>query len=216
MAKGNTAKLLKKFIEGMEEAGASVELFYSRQLNVKPCSGEMLCWTTRLGQCHLDDKMQLLYPKLRDADVLVLATPVYIPLPGEMQNVINRLMPLLDPRRQWVNGRTRLVGFHADVKIKKVVLVATSGWWEKGNFGTVLRIAKEIAKDANVEFAGALLRPHFDYMTEEKAIEIYGAAKKAGHQLASRGRISRSVLETISQPLISKKEWLAKFAYDNQ
>lgn len=56
---------------------------------------------------------------------------------------------------------------------------------ERGNFGTVLRIVKELAKDVNVEFAGALLRPHVGFLAEnkEKADEIFAAARQAGSQL---------------------------------
>lgn len=210
MEKSNTVKILKPFLEGMEEAEASVELFYTKRLDVKPCEAELSCWTKPRGPCYIDDSMQSLYPKLRDADVLVLATPVYIPLPGEMQNLLNRMIPLMGPGLKWQNGRTRFKnGFAADVKISKFVLVSTSGWWEIGNFGTVLRIVKELAKTLNVEFAGALLRPHFWAMAEnkEKAEKIFEAAKQAGNQLVKKGRMSKDLLEAICQPLVSQEEW---------
>jgi len=157
--KGNTAMILDPFIHGMTEAGADVEVFYTKNLKVKPCTGQLQCWGKTPGECYIKDDMQKLYPKLREADILVLATPVYIPLPGEMQNVINRLCPLLDPFLEFREGRTRAM-FRKDVGIRKIVLVSTGGWWEKANFGTVVRITEELAKDASVEFAGAVLRPH--------------------------------------------------------
>lgn len=209
MEKGNTMKILKPFLEGMQEAGASVQLFYTKHLDIKPCEADMSCWTKKPGQCYIDDSMQLLYPKLRDADILLFATPVFIPLPGEMQNLLNRMLPLLEPTLKWRNGRTRLKGFRTDVKIKKAVLVSTSGWWETGNFGTVLRIFKEWAKDANVEFAGALLRPNFRYMAEnkEKAEKIFEAAKQAGYELVKEGKMSKDLLKVISQPIIAQEKW---------
>jgi multimeric flavodoxin WrbA len=127
MEKGATAKLLIHFIGGMKEAGASVGLLYASRLNVKPCTGEFHCWNKEPGQCYLEDDMQMLYPKLRAAQILVLATPVYVPLPGEMQNLINRLVPLMNPVLRTQNGRTR-AKFHADVNIKNIVLVSSSGW----------------------------------------------------------------------------------------
>ena len=207
--KGNTARILTPFLEGMEEAGASVELFYAKRLNVKPCTGEFYCWNKKPGQCYIDDSMQLLYPKLREADILVLATPVYIPLPGEIQNLINRMVPLVEEALKKRNGRTR-ARFRADVKIKKFVLVSSSGWWEMGNFGTVLRIVKELAKDVNVEFAGALLRPHVGFLAEnkEKADKIFAAARQAGSQLIKEGRIAKDLLRIIGQPLVSQEKCL--------
>jgi len=208
MEKSATAKILTPFLEGMKEAGASLELFYAKRLNVKPCTGEFYCWNKKPGQCYINDSMQSLYPKLRDADILVFATPVYIPLPGEMQNIINRLAALIDPALQRKNGRTR-ARLRADVKISKIVLVSTSGWWETGNFGTVLRIVKEFTEDANVEFAGAVLRPHASFIAKnkEKAETIFEAARQAGYQLVKEGRMSKGILKTISQPLVSEKKW---------
>ncbi len=208
MERGNTAHVLKPFLEGMAEAGASVELFYAKRLNVKPCLGEFHCWNEEPGVCVQKDSMEMLYPKLRSADILVLATPVYIPLPGEMQNLVNRLCPLLEPILVWRDGRTR-AKFFDDVKIRKIVLVSTSGWWEMGNFGTVLRIAQEIAEDASVEFAGAILRPHAHLMAEDtaKAKRVREALKKAGYQLAEKGRISTELLDVISQPLVSEEDY---------
>lgn len=211
MEKGFTAMLVAPFLEGMKEAGAQVELFYAKQLNVSPCTGEFHCWYEKPGECCLRDSMQRVYPKLREADILVLATPVYIPLPGEMQNFINRLCPLIEPILSKGNRRTR-ARFHKNVKIKKIALVSACGWWEKGNFSTVLRIVKEIARDANVKFAGAVLRPHAYFLAKnkEKAKEILEAVRQAGFQLAKEGAISKDLLETVAQSLIPEEEFRQK------
>jgi multimeric flavodoxin WrbA len=152
--------------------------------------------------------MRSIYPKLASADILVLATPVYIPLPCEMQNFMNRLVSLLDPVLKKQNGRTR-ARFRTDIKISKIALVSSSGWWEMGNFGTVLRIVKEFAEDVGVEFAGALLRPHAGSLAEnkEKADKVFEAAQMAGCQLVKEGKISKNILKIISQPLVSEKKW---------
>jgi multimeric flavodoxin WrbA len=210
MEKSNTSKILTPFLEGMKQAGADVEEFYVKRLDIKPCRGEFYCWNKKPGKCHIPDDMQLLYPKLREADVLVFATPVYVPLPGEMQNMFNRLIPLINPVITTRNGRTR-ARFHTDVKIKKMVLVSSSAWWEKENFETVLRIVKELAENVSVEFAGALLRPHVDWLVknDEKAKEIYNAARQVGFQLVREGKISKNRLNIICQPLISNKRFLS-------
>ncbi len=206
MEKGYTALILNPFLEGIREAGAEVELFYTRRLNVSPCNGEFHCWYDKPGECYIDDSMQLIYPKLRDAEMLVLAIPVYIPMPGEMQNFVNRLCPLIEPILTKRGNRMR-AGFHNNVRIKSIVLVSACGWWEKGNFATVLRIVKELARDANVKFAGALLRPHADLLgkNDEKATEIFAAARQTGCQLVRNGAMSKSLLGMVAQPLISEE-----------
>ncbi len=209
--KGNTARLLAPFIQGLEDGGCDVDLFYASRLKVKPCScGVLYCWNDEPGQCCIKDDMELLYPKLKGADILVLATPVYIPLPGDMQNIINRLCPLLDPILEFREGRTR-ARFREDIKIGKIALVSTSGWWELGNFGTVLRVVKELAEDASVEFAGGMLRPHAHLMLENGKLtqdgkNVLEAAHKAGNELIAEGEISQETINQISRPLISQEE----------
>ncbi len=216
MEKGNTAMILTPFIQGLMDAGSEVELFYVKRLKVKPCTcGEMYCWYKKAGECYIKDDMQLLYPQLREADILILATPVYIPLPGEMQNFINRLCPLIEPFLETREGRTR-ARFRKHVKIRKIVLVSTGGWWEKANFETVVRIAEELAKDASVEFAGAVLRPHAFLMKEKGRLTKDGEAvlntvKLAGYELIKKGRMNKETLEAISRPLISEEELRCRY-----
>jgi len=211
MEKGNTHMILTPFLQGMKDAEADVELFYASRLAVQACTGEFHCWYEKPGECYIKDDMELLYPKLREAETLVLATPVYIPLPGEMQNVINRLCPLIEPVLDTREGRTR-ARFHKDVKINKIVLVSTSGWWEMGNFDTVVCIARELAEDASVEFAGAVLRPHAYLMREdgeltEKGKAVQEAARTAGYELAQEGRMKQETLDKVSRPLISQEDF---------
>jgi multimeric flavodoxin WrbA len=211
MEKGYTALILTPFIQGMMDAGSEVELFYVRRLKVKPCTcGEMYCWYKKAGECCIKDDMQLLYPQLREADILILATPVYIPLPGEMQNFINRLCPLIEPFLETHQGRTR-ARFHKQVKIQKIVLVSTGGWWEKENFETVVRITEELAKVASVEFTGAVLRPHAFLMKEKGKLTkdgetVLNTAKRTGYELIKEGRMNKETLEAISRPLVSEEE----------
>ena len=211
MEKGYTALILTSFIQGMMDAGSEVELFYARRLKVKPCTcGEMYCWYEKAGECCIKDDMQPLYPQLREADILVLATPVYIPLPGEMQNFINRLCPLINPILENREGRTR-ARFHKQVKIRKIVLVSTGGLWEKANFEAVVHITEELAKIASVEFSGAVLRPHAFLMKEKGKLtkdgeDVLNTVKRAGSELIKEGVMNKETLDAISRPLISEEE----------
>jgi len=209
--KGNTATVLTSFTEGLTENGADVELFYASKLKIKPCAcGEMQCWYESPGNCCINDDMQILYPKLKAAEILILATPVYIPLPGDMQNFINRLCPLVEPYLEYRQGRTR-ARFHKDVSIQRIVLVSTGGWWEKENMNTVVRIVEELAEDASVEFGGAILRPHAFLMKKdgkvtEEGEQILSAVRKVGSELIKDGKMSQETLEFISRPLITEEE----------
>jgi len=212
MGKGNTAMILAPFIQGMIDAGCEVELLYASQLEVKPCScGRLYCWNEKPGECCINDDMQQVYPRLREADTLVLATPVYIPLPGDLQNFINRLVCLLDPVLAFHEGRTR-AKLRNGVGIRRFVLVSSGGWWEIENFDTVVRIVAELARDASVEFAGAVLRPHVGLMKEQGELTTEGhavlqAAQRAGFELVTEGAMSKETLASISRPLISQEAY---------
>jgi multimeric flavodoxin WrbA len=207
MEKGYTKKLLNAFLEGMKEADATIDLVYAKRLKIRPCLGDFQCWYEKVGECIQSDDMQDLLVKLRGTDILVLAIPVYLPLPGEMQNLLNRLMPIVEPILEFRDGRTR-ARFHDNVRISKIVAVTVGGWWEKANSDTVVRIVEELAKDVGVEYLGALCRPHASLLdeNEEQAKDVMDAAKNAGTQLVREGRISAETLERVSQPLISEED----------
>jgi multimeric flavodoxin WrbA len=200
----------------MADAGCAVDLIYASRLKIKPCScGQMICWYKTPGECCFRDDMQDLYARLRQADILVLATPVYIPLPGRMQDVLNRLCPLVVPRLETRDGRTR-ARFRDDVRIRTIALVATGGWWERENMGTVVRIAEELAADASVAFAGAVLRPHAFAMRRQGELTAEGravleAARKAGVELVRDGRMRENTLVSVSRPLMGEDELRAAY-----
>lgn len=160
----------------------------------------------------LPDAMQAFYPRLAAADILDLATPVCVPLPGEMQNLVNRLVPLIDPKLSFRDGRIRAIR-RANVAIRKLALVATGDWWEKENLDTLVRIASELAADMDIEFAGSLLRPHASYMTRKGVVTLEGqavldAAKLAGRALIEQGRIPDALGDAVCRPLVPIGQWL--------
>jgi len=143
------------------------------------------------------------------AEILILATPVYVPLPGDMQNVVNRLMPLVDPKLERRQGRTRAL-LHEDVNVRRIALVATSGWWEIENCDTVVRIVRELAEDMGTEFAGAVLRPHADAMKADGSVSrdgqaVLDAARRAGREVVEWGSMSQQTLAAVSRPLVPQE-----------
>ncbi len=201
--------LLDAFIEGMKEGGADVDLLYASHLDVRDCTGEFHCWYERPGECYIADEMQAVYPKLKEADILVLGIPMYVPVPAAMQAILNRFCPLLEPVLETREGRTR-TRFFPDVNIRSMVLVATSGWWEVENMDTLVRIVRELAEDASVRFAGAVLRPHAYAMGEpgepnEKGRAVLVAAKRVGRMLVKEGSMHFRMLEEVSRPLVDRE-----------
>jgi multimeric flavodoxin WrbA len=210
MDKGNTALILTPFLEGMEEAGAKVELFYTQKLQINPCQGDFHCWTKEPGVCFQQDDMQSLYPKLRESEAWVLATPVYVDgISGPLKNLMDRLIPLAQPFFELRDGHCRHPG-RAGNRGRQLVLVSNSGFWERDNFDPLIMHMEAFCRNAAVEFAGALLRPHGPALRRMIARgspvdDVLEAAREAGRQLVAEGQISPDPLETVSRELLPLK-----------
>ena len=73
--KGNSSILAEKAAEGAKTAGAEVESFSLHNMNIRACDACDTCQET--GVCVLMDDMQTLYPKLREAEAILIASPIY-------------------------------------------------------------------------------------------------------------------------------------------
>ncbi|MBQ5443034.1 MAG: flavodoxin family protein, partial [Oscillospiraceae bacterium] len=75
--KGNTAQMAEAFRSGAESAGHEVTLLNVAHMNIKGCLACEYCHTRGNGACIQKDDMQQVYDALRDAEMLVLAAPIY-------------------------------------------------------------------------------------------------------------------------------------------
>lgn len=89
---GNSDTLCDAFIQGAVDAGHETEKIYVQDLNLAPCRACYACRGT--GTCIYKDGMAEIMQKMVDADVLVLATPVYFySMSGQMKVFIDRTLP---------------------------------------------------------------------------------------------------------------------------
>lgn len=219
MDKGNTALILDPFIKGMKEEGAQVELIYLRKLRINPCQGDVGCWINAPGECHEKDDMDMIYPKMRQADIIVFATPVYFDgMPGPMKNLIDRLIPLLEPYYEIREGHCRH-SLPQDHEHSKIVLVSTCAFWEMDNFNPLVKHMQAICKNACWDYVGALLRPHGNalwYMLKHDmpVQDIIEAANDAGKQIIRDGKMKQETLKTVSRELCPIDVYLEKMNTD--
>lgn len=88
---GNSDMLADAFIEGAEAAGNCVTKLNVSDLNIGGCRACNGCWNTG-GNCVFKDDMKTVEPLLEDADVLVLASPLYWSVvPAQLKAVIDRI-----------------------------------------------------------------------------------------------------------------------------
>lgn len=74
---GNTELLIDSFIKGANECGHITEKINLRELEIKHCSGCMLCQEKKGDPCVKKDDMKKIYEAYYKADVVVFASPLY-------------------------------------------------------------------------------------------------------------------------------------------
>ena len=72
---GNTELLLEEALKGAEKEGAEVARIYLSDFTITPCKECHGCDNT--GNCVILDDMEKIYPKLLEADVVILASPIF-------------------------------------------------------------------------------------------------------------------------------------------
>ena len=87
--KGNTNFLLSTFLNEASNLGARTRIIEAAHKNILPCKEYIVC--EKKGFCPIDDDMKHeIYPLLRQADVIVAASPVFF------YNVTAQLKALID------------------------------------------------------------------------------------------------------------------------
>ena len=89
---GNSDLLCDEFIKGAKEAGNEVEKIYLNDKHINFCKGCGVCNSTH--KCIQQDDMAEILDKMVNADVIVMATPVYFyAMNGQMKTLIDRTVP---------------------------------------------------------------------------------------------------------------------------
>jgi multimeric flavodoxin WrbA len=86
---GNSDLLMDEALKGASSAGAEITSIRCCDLQISGCIECAGCDDT--GECVIDDDMQSVYPKLTEADVIILASPIFFySLPAQAKALIDR------------------------------------------------------------------------------------------------------------------------------
>ena len=117
---GNTSALVKEALKPFEENGIDTELLFLGDYNINDCNGCDGCQDT--FRCIVDDDMQDIYPKILEADAIVLGSPTYFyNISGDMKTFIDRCYCFeafdKDDRSVWM-------GINETLGIKYAIVIA--------------------------------------------------------------------------------------------
>lgn len=107
-AQGNSSQLLNALLQEAATLGATTSSYQLNSLQVKGCQA---CYSCRQPgkekQCAVKDDMQPILAEVFAADVVILASPVYMwQMTAQAKLFTDRLMPVLKPDySSWLSGQ---------------------------------------------------------------------------------------------------------------
>ena len=171
---GNTAWTVNQILEGAREAGHDVQVWYSGELDIKPCKGCLCC--VQGGKCAINDDMQKLYAALEQAGALVLGSPIYM---GQMSaqakiftdRLFAQITPRFSPRYKEENAG------------KKLILAFTQGNPNPGMFQAYYDYTKSMFQLLEFDVRDTVIVPGTRSQSASDMTELHAAVKSAGAAL---------------------------------
>ena len=179
-ARGNSASLAEQVAAGARDAGAQVEEVYLHGLDIRPCDGCDFCQGAADMGCAIEDDMQMLYPKIRGADAIVYASPVY-------WFTVSAQLKLFMDRCYALGGGSDYVASHA-LAGKRIGIVLTYGGDDPFDSGAVnaIRTFQDVFNYIRAEIVGMV----YGYASEAGEVrhneELMGRAFRLGQKLGSK------------------------------
>ncbi len=150
---GNTDILLDKVLEGAKSKGSEVEKISLNKLKFSPCQE---CENAKDdGSCIVEDDMQDVYEKIKDADAIILASPVFFgSLSAQAKMMIDRFQCV------W-RAKYRLKKAAGYKKIKGV-FISVEGSDRKDFFENARSIVRNLFATINADYKEELFCPGVD------------------------------------------------------
>jgi hypothetical protein len=213
MEAGNTQMILNPFLVGVRHAGAKVGVALLARKKIKRCSGCFSCYAQMPGVCIHDDDMPGLIERIRTADIMVLATPVYLDgMTSLAKAFIDRLVVFLDPH--FIMDEKGLLHPLRWPFPRKIFLVSVCGYSGLHNFDPLLLHMERLARNFHSEFCGALLRPAvFSVSLTRKypgrVRKVLDSVRMAGEELVRLGSVSAPTLRAVAEDVCTPEELMA-------
>ena len=112
--KGNTKQMVEAFRDGAVSSGHQVDVVDVCRKKIGGCIACEYCHTKGKGACIQKDDMQEVYALLKDAEMLVIASPIYYHgISGQLKCVIDRFYSAAYPAKP--------------PRLKKAAMILSSG-----------------------------------------------------------------------------------------
>lgn len=188
---GNTASLVRPFTERLMQLHAEVEYVALADLRILPCKGCGHCQDVQDAYgCLIDDDMQTLVGKIRRADCLVLATPIYSwYCTSEMKALLDRHYGL----NKYYGRATGSLWAG-----KSVALITTHGYRADYANGPLEDGIRRLCRHSKLNYLGLCsardLGKKETFLTREIEAEARSFAEELLRRMTERPRIEQEIL----------------------
>ena len=105
-ARGNSATLGERVAAGVRAAGGAAESIRLHGMDLRPCRACDACQRNKDYRCVQRDGMKDIYPRLQEADALVIASPVYwFTMSAQTKLFMDRLYAFIGPEGHGMAGK---------------------------------------------------------------------------------------------------------------
>ncbi len=212
--KGNTSVMVEAFLQGARDAGAETEHIFLTHKKIHHCVGCFACWEKTPGVCAIKDDMADLLRLMRESDILVYASPVYVGgVTGIMKDFIDRVIPLADPHVVPGPNDTYRHPERYPFGVK-TVLISNCGFPGQYHFKYFRSTFQYLVDHSSMTImaeiyrgGGAILNNTSVFLAP--TLNKYKALlRAAGKEVVTDGKLSDSTKEALEQPLIPPEIYL--------
>jgi putative NADPH-quinone reductase len=228
---GYTQFLINKLFEGAKKAGAQCDTIVLADHKINECRGCRACHTEKYYlKCIYNEKddVKEIFDRMRNADILIYATPIYIfHMSGKMKVFLDRITSTGDSSIPFLSD-SGLFFHDFDPKLlsKPSVLLTCQDNIENETSINVELYFKTFSRFLNIPIAGILRRKSGALAGHGKDPEkeskypgikdVYNAYIKAGEELVKYRKLSKSTQKTANQNIITMPalvEFMLKFGF---
>lgn len=220
----NTNIMVSHFLKGAQATGAETINIFLAEKEIKECRGCLYCWINTPGKCVIQDDMAEILSIEEGADILVLATPLYVDhISGMLKTFLDRRFVKFDPHLQKdCNGECRHVNldnngspFRAGAMPPKLVILANCGYPERSQFQALYSWAKRLARNNIAELIGEIYLPQGIFLNApEDFLQIFiesypqlsnninnyrNSLEQAGKEIVLHNRLSAETEKMLEQ-----------------
>jgi hypothetical protein len=166
--------------------------------------------------CTVKDDMTELLKKLRMADLLIMASPLFVySVTGIMKNFLDRLIPIKLPYMQIHDQVTHHPHRYADDRQQGFVVFSAAGFPEvTHNFDGLKALFRCLSRHSDKSFLmGEFFLPASELLAQpvygERRERVAKACHAAGVQVVTEGKIDPAFMDAVSNAEISQEKFKA-------